>query len=335
MAQPRPPIVPMQPHVTLPGNHVLLFLPRRSRHVPPGAWIDWDAPIPAHWRTIAHEKGFRIDRRIRDRNHVVLECRSCGGQTAQKLHTLRSAHPDCGACQNRHVTETAAAAGLVFLGYHPEDRHAGIYRAACGHRITRQFELVDRMARGEVSARCGTCLRAREETEAQRAGWERIDHDPEGNSNYRLYRHRCGHEQRIARVNMFWQQCDCGGCGESWSARQSTIYLVRIGCGGHEVLKLGFSAHPEKRFRYQLGLPRKARLEPLRMVHIRTGNVACRLEKAAHAWLRRRFPDAVVPRAEYQAFLNVSSEIYRPALLPELLRLMDRLADEVAADPRS
>ncbi len=41
----------------------------------------------------------------------------------------------------------------------------------------------------------------------------RLGRDPKGNPNYRVYRHSCGHSQRVARVNMSWGQVQCAGCG--------------------------------------------------------------------------------------------------------------------------
>lgn len=63
---------------------------------------------------------------------------------------------------------------------------------------------------------------------AARRGWTRIGPDPEGNPNYHLYRHACGTERRLARANRSWGQVECPGCGQSWSARESRIYLLDL-----------------------------------------------------------------------------------------------------------
>ena len=76
--------------------------------------------------------------------------------------------------------------------------------------------------------RCATCHAAREAAEARRFGWQRLGPCPSGRPNYRLYRHRCGHVQRVAQANMLWGQCDCAGCGQGWSARPSFLYLFEI-----------------------------------------------------------------------------------------------------------
>ncbi|GLC62649.1 hypothetical protein PLESTB_001923800 [Pleodorina starrii] len=63
-----------------------------------------------------------------------------------------------------------------------------------------------------------------------------------------------------------------------------------------DYLKLGYSAHPEKRHRHQLGLPPEASVAVLRVVAMASGHAACACETALHRQLRRAHPDAVVPR---------------------------------------
>ena len=84
-------------------NRKPLHLPRRSRDVPQTEWTEYKRRIPAAWHAIAEAKGYRIDRRVRDRLHVVLECRDCGAHTAHRVYTLRSALPACGGCQARRA----------------------------------------------------------------------------------------------------------------------------------------------------------------------------------------------------------------------------------------
>jgi hypothetical protein len=309
-----------------PDRNVPLFIPRRSRQVPAEAWRQFAGEIRSEWQEIARRKGFRITRRVRDRYHLVLECSQCGSQTTHKLYTLRKAVPACTACEDRTVRETANRAGLEFLGYDPQDRHYGFYHATCGHILRREFELVARIAKGSVNARCETCLERREEQEAQCHGWQRLGRDPLGNTDYRLYRHECGHEQRIASVNMSGGHCDCARCGESWSARPSQIYLFEIRLGPAHYLKLGYSNDPIRRHRYQLGLPKTARVRVLRRLKFPSGNLACAAEKRAHAVLRRELPDAVVPQSEYAHMLNVVSEVYRPFARTRIEHILDEIA---------
>lgn len=326
-------LVRSMPHVVVPDNATPLYIPHRSRHVPPDAWCDYPHPIPPAWTELAARRGFRIARRVRDRYHVVLECLSCGAHTAVKVFTVRDAAVRCGGCAARAREQNAQGAGLTFLRRDPESRHYGYFRAPCGHTVRRQFELIQRVRDGKTGLRCSVCLVAREQDEARAHGWDRIGPDPVGNANYRHYRHPCGHVQRIARGNMQHGQCDCARCGESWSSKPSVIYLARISLPGlpSDVIKFGYSAHPHKRFKHQLSLPKSARVRFLRLLEMPSGHAACAAEKAANARLARNHPDLVVPHAIYGGLINVRSEIYWPALRPVIEAEMDRIAGQGSA----
>ena len=95
-------------------------------------------------------------------------------------------------------------------------------------------------------------------------------------------------------------------------------------------MKLGYSAHPVKRHRHQLGLPKDAVVEVLRVIAMPTGHDACAIEKRAHVWLCQTHPEAVVPHPEYADLMNVVSEIYRPSFEADLHRLMDQIEAQVA-----
>jgi len=289
-------------------------------------------PIHAHWAEAARAKGFDLVARVRDRLHVALRCQTCGGLHVARYSVVMTAQPLCPHCIEARWRATALAAGLTWLGRDPDHRHYGRYLLPCDHEVRRQVSFVERVASGVVSARCETCLVHREEEEALRFGWMRLGRDPQGNPNYRLYRHSCGHEQRIARANLQWGQCDCAGCGQSWTAKPSYIYLldIRHPETRRHYLKLGYSSHPVKRHRHQLGLPRDAEVDVIRVVAMPTGHAACAMEKAAHARLKRAHPDAVVSPAEYADIMNVVSEIYRSQALAILQKTLDLIAAEVA-----
>ncbi|WP_176695196.1 hypothetical protein [Paracoccus haeundaensis] len=296
-------------------------------------------PLSPGWIAAAEAKGFDIAGRVIDRLHLALRCRTCGRVFTCRNFTLMSGRPICHACLEARRAETAARAALVYLGRDPEETAYGLYRARCGHDQRRQFDYVRRMAEGTAGLRCEACFAAEEAAIATRRGWTRIGPDPERNPNYHLYRHACGTERRIARANLFWGQVDCPGCGTGWSARESRIYLLDLRHGDRHFLKLGYSAHPEKRHRHQLGLPPEARVRVLRELVVPTGAAACAAEQRMHGDLRRSFPEAVVPRAEFADMLNVTREIYRPALRAEIEARLDALAvtleapDPTAADP--
>ena len=305
-----------------------LYIPHRSRHVHAQSWTPFAGPIKPDWHACADAKGFRVHSRIRDRLHLALECRICGSLTAHKLYTLRTANPACGGCQERARAAKAQAAGLTFLHRDPEDRHYAYYRARCGHTVRRSFELIERVMRGEVEIRCEDCLQQRDAGDARKQGWTLLSDDPAGNDHYRLYQHSCGHQQRVARVNMQWGQVDCAQCGSSWTARKSFLYLVRITWPeqGLSVIKLGYSANPAKRFRHQLGLDTSVQIDVLRTIALPTGHIACVLETQTHADLRKRFPDAVIPTADYAGLINVVTEIYHPDLTDYIQARLDQIA---------
>src|SRR5690606_18391276 len=100
-------------------------------------------------------------------------------------------------------------------------------------------------------------------------------------------------------------------------------------------LKLGYSSHPVKRHKHQLGLPKNAHVEVLRVVAMPTGHAACAREKAAHAELRRLHPEALVPHPEFSDLMNVVSEIYRPESLAILHETLDRIEVEIADADRT
>jgi hypothetical protein len=323
------PITPPEHVVCLLEIGEPLYVPRRSDTVPAEAWVPYPKPIPLQWHVIAEKKGFSIHSRIRDRFHLCLRCNSCGALTAQKIFTLRTAQPACVACQCKSRQDLAQAAGLEFMYRDSKDRHYGMFRAPCGHKISRQFAFLERIAAGEVEHRCEHCLQDRERTEAERIGWSFLSRDMD-NADYRIYRHSCGHVQRVARVNMRWGQVDCAGCGQSWCSRPSYIYLLQITWPdtNQQMIKVGFSAHPDKRFRHQLGLPDSATVDLLRTLPFETGHEACRVEKGMHSHLCKTHPDAVVPCTELEGHINVVSEVYRPSLLPEIHALFDRVVSE-------
>ncbi|WP_128255387.1 hypothetical protein [Falsirhodobacter deserti] len=288
-------------------------------------------PIHEHWTQAARGKGFDLIARVRDRLHVALRCHACGGVHAARHSVVMSAQPLCPHCIEARWRQTALTAGLIWLGRDTAHRHYGRYGLPCGHESRRQFKFVERMALGEVAARCDACLIAREDAEAQRFGWTRLGRDLKGNASYRHYLHACGHTQRIAVGNMKWGQCDCSGCGQSWTAKPSFIYLLDIrhfGTGRH-FLKLGYSAHPLKRHKHQLGLPKEAVVEVLRVVAMPTGHEACAREKATHADLRRTHPESLVPHPEYADLMNVASEVYRPESLPLLHENLNRIEADI------
>lgn len=331
-------MVPTTPHQQ-PLPYVMfeglrLHIHRRSEHLDPDGWARYDAPVTPVWHDIARGKGFNIHARIRDRYHLALTCHRCGELSAHKVFALRSAGIRCEHCASQSRRALSQAATLHFIRRDPAHRHYAYFQATCGHVLRRQITFLDRVVAGTTKLRCEACLKQREQTEAKSRGWTLVGPDPQGNKDYRMYRHSCQQRQRIARVNMQHGQCDCAACGESWASKPSYLYLFQIALPEHglECVKLGYSGRPLKRLRHQLGLPRSAKAKVLRTVPTPTGHQACRWEKAAHARLIRRFPELVIPPQRYAGLINVTSEIYAPTLLPTLQHMLDRV-ERTRPDP--
>ncbi|WP_210402695.1 GIY-YIG nuclease family protein [Thioclava sp. DLFJ5-1] len=236
--------------------------------------------------------------------------------------------PDCPTCIEARWRVTAELAGLEMLGRDPDARSYGIYRAACGHEIRRQFPFIQKMARGETDARCETCHAALEQAEAREEGWELLGSDPQGDVNYRLYRHAdgCGAEGRIARVNMQTGRFTCPGCGDCWSTEPSYLYAMKFELTtGVSAIKLGFSRNPTSRLRHQLHRHPDLKRDLLLQVSMRTGRHAQRVEKRLHKWLANAFPGEILEPEEFSGELRVKSELYRAGLEETILRQLRRV----------
>ncbi|MDO6588571.1 GIY-YIG nuclease family protein, partial [Salipiger sp. 1_MG-2023] len=229
-------------------------------------------PIHEHWHDIAKDKGFAITCRVDDRYHLMLRCDACGKAHRSKLYVLMQSQPQCPHCVEARWRDDAKAAGLIWRKRDPEDRHYGYYQAPCGHELWRQFAFVKRIAAGVCDHRCEICQHEKEQAEAQARGWALIgparDHGP----NYRTYRHGCGHEQAIARINMQSGRFNCACCGEGWTTATSYIYCMRFALPDKSpFVKLGFSRNPDSRLSYQLKRSPEIRGEILRSVRIAAG----------------------------------------------------------------
>ena len=321
---------PVRPHIYIAPSRTKLYLPRGSRNHAPKSWTrDYPGPIKAEWTTVARSKGFDLIRRIRDKFHVVLRCHTCSALTAQKLYTLRTAQPACAGCRHRNIVAIAQKAGLEFLGYDPEYHKLGIYRAPCGHTLRRQFGQIERIADGRCKLRCETCHSGKEAEEAADRGWRLQGSDPEGNPNYRIYRHGCGHRQRVARTNMRSGRFQCAACGEDWATAPSNIYAIRLELpSGLRVVKLGFSRDPQSRLSHQLLLQPGIQAEILQTVPQPTGHAALCCEQAMHRALKKSHPDSIIPHEHFRDWLSVKTEIYGIEIEPLILKRLDEIRKE-------
>ncbi|WP_413221028.1 GIY-YIG nuclease family protein [Tritonibacter mobilis] len=319
--------VPVRAHIYIAPSRTKLFLPRGSRNHAPESWArDYPGPIKAEWTTVARSKGFDLVRRIRDKSHVVLRCHTCNALTAQKLFTLRTAQPACASCRHRAILAMAHKAGLEFQGYDPDYHKIGTYRAPCGHTLRRQFGQIERIANGHCKLRCETCHSGKEAEEAADRGWQLMGSDPQGNPNYRIYQHGCGHRQRVARTNMQSGRFQCTACGEGWATAPSHLYAIRLELPtGLRVVKLGFSRDPESRLKYQLLLQPGIQAELLRVVPQPTGHAAMCQEKALHRGLKKSHPDAIIPLDLFEHWLSVKTEIYGIEIEPLILKRLEEI----------
>lgn len=284
--------------------------------------------LQPHWIAAAREKGFTLVTRVRDRYSLALRCHKCGDLVCKRLYSLMSHQPECDSCIEDAWRAEAKAAGLTFLRRDPDHRHYAFYRAACGHEIRRQFELVGRVARGETGTRCETCHAAREQEEAAARGWKLVSPDPLGNPHFRIYFHpACETLARIARVNMQTGRFTCPGCGESWATAKSHIYAMRFELEpGRSVVKLGFSRDPVSRLDHQLPRVRDLPRKLLYSVPVRSGHQAQKIEKRLHSRLKAAHPHGLVPPEDFVGHLKVKSEIYVPALEGQILKELRRVA---------
>lgn len=293
-----------------------------------GAYSVFPGVLQPNWVEAAKQKGFDLIARLVDRFHLALRCRHCGGIHKSKVFTLMSARPMCPRCLEQEWHSDAEAAGLEFLRRDTAHRHYAIYTAACGHQVRRQTGQIKRVAAGEVALRCETCHAATEAAEASARGWNLLRPDPDGNPNYRFYRHEhCGQEQRIARANMQTGRFECARCGAGWAAEKSYLYAMSFVLpNGRELVKLGFSRDPDSRLLHQLRRNPEMPCEILTMVPMATGNDAIRVEKRLHGRLRREHPAAMVDPQSYRGHIRVRSEIYDGSLTPVILQMLVELS---------
>lgn len=286
-----------------------------------------DRPILDHWQTTAAEKGFVVVARARDRYTLVVRCRACDQLSLKKRNVVVDHNPDCHICIRTRRETATASLGATCLGPDPQgNRHYGVFKLACGHIVRRQFERVEDAAAGGDALGCETCLEQRYADEASKIGWNLVGPASDGRAGYRQYQHDCDHLQNITVGNMFWGDCDCAGCGESYTSKPSKIYLFAIDLPGLPVLKLGYSSTPDKRLRHQLGITAGTQTQILREVSMPTGHLAELEERTAHRILLLQHPDWIIPKAIFGERINTQGEIYHPAASATILDLLDAIA---------
>lgn len=289
--------------------------------------------IKQTWHDGANRNGYDIVARVIDKNHLLIRCRACGGEHVSRYFVVANAKPICPHCLDAAWRQEAETAGVEFLRRDETDRKYGFYRAPCGHEQRLQRGRVQIIGAAGASYHCDICQAALEDAEAEKRGWSLAGADPEGNPNYRLYRHaQCGCETRIARANMLSGRFTCPSCGEGWATAPSFLYVMRFRLNDNtRVVKLGFSRDPDSRLHYQLLSGSNATGELLRQLPMPSGRAAQSAEKRLHKRIARQAPTARVPGEVYAEQINVSSEIYAAEAEPLILRLLDDLEADLAA----
>lgn len=275
------------------------------------------------WSEAAKRSGYTITKRVKDRLHVSLQCHTCGSEHRKRISVVLGHTPECPHCISIQRVSDARAVGARLLGRDLKNRHYGHYRLECGHQARRQFHRVNKAAHGGHDLGCEACREQRYTAQASKWGWELIGPADNMKAGYRLYRHACGQFQDIAVVNAMWGDCACKQCSPGRTAKPSWIYIFRIDLPEGSVLKLGYSARPQKRLKHQLGLSKATTAEVIRVVKMPTGFDARLEEEQAHRALAEHHPDLIVPKSEFGDAINTKGEIYRKQAAPLIHGLLD------------
>ncbi len=311
-----------------------IYYSRRSRRAPAfvcESIINRRTP-KASWLRLATRKGYRFyGRSPTNRTQVYLRCTSCSEIMSVHSHVLRTAYPECTSCYLKALANEAADAGLELVKPCPDDSHRAIYRAPCGHEISRQRGRIQKIAAGGAAFRCEICLEERYKQVANAQGWALAGAASSGRPGYRSYRHDCGHKQDVSVGNMLTGRFSCNGCSSNWTADPSFIYLdfFELPHGGGQFVKIGMSRRPLSRLLHQFDLAEGVHAEVLAKVPMETGVAALREEKRMHKFLRTHHPAWVVGSVELD-WIRVSSEIYRIEALPTIRELFAELTARMA-----
>ena len=288
-------------------------------------YVRFAGKIYDHWHKAAKANGFSILARVIDRYQLLLRCHTCDGAHVKRLSVVTDHKPECPHCIHKRRLEHAHSTSAVLIGHDPKNRHYGLYQFSCGHRVRRQYSRVQEAAKGGHTLGCEECRVQSYAKQAMRFGWHFIGSASSGKTGYRAYRHTCGQVQDISVGNMTWGDCACKKCSPGRTSRPSAIYLFRINLPGLTVLKLGYSARPEKRLKHQLGIDKSVETEVLRVIGMPTGHDARAEEEHSHGILRDKHPEWVVPKSAYGDAINTVAEIYDPQAEPIIQKFMDEI----------
>lgn len=283
-------------------------------------------PIDPVVSDAADKNGFSTICRVRDHRYVVIECRTCNYRSVRRISVVKNDNPVCHNCIRQRRIEIAQSVGArLVCRDKTKGRHDYVYELKCGHFVSRQVANMERAAAGLFDIACDACRDDKYRRQAERLDWKLEGPALPPRPNYRRYRHSCGHEQNITVQNMYHGDCDCAGCGETWSSKPSYIYIFEIDLPHVRVVKFGYSSTPEIRLRQQLGISKSVARSVRRKIPVESGNIAVSQEKLCHNALARNCPEFIVPKSVFGDGINTKSEIYYRDALPVFDRLIEAI----------
>lgn len=289
--------------------------------------------VKKKWTVTAKQKGYVVlGLGGEERQFVVLGCTRCGEPLLRRSSVIEGKGDiPCRSCIRKPYDIAAAQFGATIIGKDPTGgRNDRILRLGCGHLEKLQGGQILRVAGGSVDVDCLPCRFERHNIESSAFGWTFLRMSPDRPS-YALYRHECGVEQEIGIGNMKLGQCSCGQCGDLEKPGKPGIYVFKIDLPNLSVLKFGYSKRHVHRLRRDLKIAKSVPTAILRFLPLADRPLAISKERKAHRYLRKHYPDWVVPKRIFGDAIFVKSEVYRPEGLPAMNRLLDEIARQHTA----
>jgi predicted nucleic acid-binding Zn ribbon protein len=207
--------------------------------------------------------------------HYLYKFEKCGHKREMIPTKVRNGNPSCKECDLKRFKKEALKKGLRLIPKITKPKHYKYEFIACGH--TKEYEPRTVRVKNPI---CNICLKERLKKEALKKGLELIE-DSERRGYYIYKFIECGHikESRPDMINS-GQPC-CEKCGETYHAKESNVYLIKIFKNGRALLKLGVANNSKQRIKtYKLKNNYKAQL--LIEKPFETNFEAVKFEKAIH-----------------------------------------------------
>lgn len=152
----------------------------------------------------AENVGLQLLEKGRNANYRLCKFIACSHQQEIQLHRIRDGRFRCQKCFDDKLNQEAAEGGLQLVGK-GKNNGSRLYEFRCGH----QQEIRLQHVRDKVS-KCRTCLTDKLKKEATDAGLMFIG---EGrNTDYRVYKLPCGHQQELQLVHVRERRFRCRQC---------------------------------------------------------------------------------------------------------------------------